>query len=502
MRRRPRDWIPELLVALLWLLPVMVPYTAGLWWLYENHYLLSWLGAMLGVSALMMLFAHLVRRREHGVRVAGTDAHAAEAEQRAREALRRVVDEAGPADVESPAALEALVRRVLAAVAGVWNPKASHAELRFTLPEALTLAEHLTHRLRVAIREDLPSLQHVQVAHALQLNRGIKPALTLWRIYRAGRFILNPVGSLVLELHRGVLQSFTPLMVKSAKSKAAAVLARETGEAAILLYSGRFRREADRLESDSPVLNREPEAGPLTLLIAGQPNAGKSSLINALSGRARAVAGPLPREAGFPAYALEEETAGELALVDSPGLEGPPDNAWQREAARADLVVWVAAAHRADRAVDQRALQSLRERTGANFRERRSPILLVLTHVDRLDPAPEWSPPYDPYEGTRPKERAMRASRGAICASLDFPTEQAVPVMVRDPEEAWNLEDFWRAAYENLPAARQARLERLLTRRGRLEGVRDAVRTLPGVVKQLGSALRREGGSAPPPMGL
>lgn len=66
MRRRLRDWIPEILVGLLWLLPVMVPYTAGLWWLYENHYLLSWMVAMLGVSALLILFAHLVRRREHG----------------------------------------------------------------------------------------------------------------------------------------------------------------------------------------------------------------------------------------------------------------------------------------------------------------------------------------------------------------------------------------------------------------------------------------------------
>ncbi|MDA3873479.1 MAG: hypothetical protein PF795_05930, partial [Kiritimatiellae bacterium] len=239
MRRRLRDWIPEFMVALLWLLPVMVPYTAGLWWLYENHYLLSWMVAVLGVSELMMLFAHLVRRREHGIQVGETDVNAAEAEIRAREALRCIVNDTCPADVESIKATEALLRKVLAAVAEAWNPKASHAELRFTLPEALTLTEHLSHRLRTVIREDLPSLQHVQVAHVVKINRGIKPARTLWTIYRAGRFILNPIGSLVVELHRGVLQSFTPFMIKSVKGKAAALLARETGEAAILLYSGR-----------------------------------------------------------------------------------------------------------------------------------------------------------------------------------------------------------------------------------------------------------------------
>nr|MDA3873599.1 GTPase domain-containing protein [Kiritimatiellia bacterium] len=251
-----------------------------------------------------------------------------------------------------------------------------------------------------------------------------------------------------------------------------------------------LRREMERLGTDSPLFTPEPEPGPLTLLIAGQPNAGKSSLINALSGRARAVVSPLPCEAGFPVHALEEETVGELALVDSPGLEGPPDNAWLREAARADLVVWVAAAHRADRAVDQQALQTIRERTNSNFRERRSPVILVLTHADRLDPAPEWAPPYDPYDGTRPKERAMRASRDAICTSLDFPADLAVPVMIRNPEQPWNLDEFWQVVHANLPSARQSRLERLLLRRSRLEGVSDAVRTLPGLVKQLASTLK------------
>lgn len=492
MRRRLRDWIPEILVGLLWLLPVMVPYTAGLWWLYENHYLLSWMVAMLGVSALLILFAHLVRRREHGIQVGITHSHAADAEQHAREALRLIVDGTTPADVESPKAVEALLRQVLAAVAVAWNPKASHAELRFTLPEALALTEHLSHRLRTVIREDLPSLQHVQVAHVVKINRGVKPVRTLWNLYRAGRFILNPIGSLVVELHRGVLHSFTPVLVESLKGKAAALLARETGEAAILLYSGRLHREMEGLGSDSPVFTPEPESGPLTLLIAGQPNTGKSSLINALSGRSRAVVSPLTCEAAFSVHALEEETAGELALVDSAGLEGPPDKAWLREAARADLVVWVAAAHRADRAVDQQVLQRLRERSQSNFRERRSPVILVLTHVDRLDPAPEWSPPYDPDQGTRPKERAMRASRDAICTSLDFPTDRAVSVMVRDPEQPWNLDEFWQIVHENLTSARQSRLERLLLRRSRLEGVGDAVRTLPGLVKHLASTLLKE----------
>ncbi len=58
---------------------------------------------MLGVSALLILFAHLVRRRN-------------------------------------------------------MEPQSLPRELRFTLQAALALTEHLSHRLRTVIREDLPSL--------------------------------------------------------------------------------------------------------------------------------------------------------------------------------------------------------------------------------------------------------------------------------------------------------------------------------------------------------
>jgi predicted GTPase len=489
MKPRLRTVLPELITALAWMLPLLVPYAAGLWWLYRNQYLLAWVLTLLGVSLLLAVIARIARRRDHGIQMPETDADAADAEKRARAAVQEIVKHCGPEDVASAKTIETLIRNVLAAVAGAWNPGASHAELRFTLPEALTLTEHLSARLRRAIREDLPALQHVQIAHVMQINRGIKPAQTLWRYYRIGRFLYNPLGSAVAELRRGVMQTLTPMAVESVKGKAAALLARETGEAAILLYSGRLRREMDRLASDTPAPAAEPDTGPLTLLVAGQPNAGKSSLINALSGRDRAVVSPLPCAADFTAYALEQETAGDLVILDSPGLTAAPGREWIREAARADLILWVAAAHRADRAADQAALAALRTQSEIEFRKRRAPMLLVLTHADRLDPAAEWNPPYDPDHGTRPKEKTLRAARDAAAKLLGFPAERILPVMVRNHETAWNLETLWQAVHRNLPAARRARLERLLLRRSRLEGIRDTARTLPGLLKQFKNSL-------------
>ncbi len=485
MSRLSRHWLPETLTALLWILPLMIPYGAGLWWLYEQDYMIHWLILILFISLVMALVGRIASSGGHDIQGIPPDENAADAEKRARETLQNLIDSVTADDLDSAKDLERLLRRVLSAVAGAWNPGSTHAELRFTLPEALALSEHLSSRLGTAIREDLPILQHVQIAHAIQINRGLKPAQGIWKIYRVGRFLFNPVGSVVAELRRGVLQSLTPLAVESIKTKAAALLVRETGESAILLYSGRLRREMKQLTPEIPVLPPEPATGPLTLLITGKPNAGKSSFINALSGTSRILVSPLPCEAGFTPYALEEETAGELILIDSPGLEGPPGNEWMREAARADLVIWVAAAHRADRAVDQQVLQALRAHYAKAFRSRRAPILLVLTHCDRLDPVSEWSPSYDTVKGTRPKEQNIQAALGTACQALGIVTERATPVMVRDPEKGWNLETFWTAVHANLSSARQARLERLMLRRSRMEGVSDAVRTLPGLIKRL-----------------
>lgn len=501
MNPRPRHWIAEVLIALVWLLPVLVPYAAGLWWLFEHNLLLHWVLGVLGISVALMLLARLLKSRQHGVTVRATDVNAAEAEKRARAALRPVVEGATAADLETAKSVERLLRRALTEVAEAWNPGASRAELRFTLPEALTLAEHLSRRLRVVIHEDLPSIEHVQIAHVVYFQRGVKPARALWTLYRLGRFAFNPMGSVVVELRRGVLKTLTPVLMDSVKAKAAALLARETGEAAILLYSGRLRRDPAQLASDSPDLSAEPETGPLTLLVAGQPNAGKSSLINALSGRARAVVSPLPCETGFTAHALENETAGELVLVDSPGLTDAPDKAWLREAARADVVVWVAAAHRADRAVDQTALRALRTRHEQDLRARRAPVVLALTHADRLDPAAEWDPPYNPEKGKRPKEQTFRAARAAACEVLGVPSNQTALLVTRDPESPWNLEAFWTAIHAALPDARRTRLERLLTQRGRLDGVSATVRTLPGLVRQLKTTFKQSGADAEDPGG-
>jgi hypothetical protein len=78
----------------------------------------------------------------------------------------------------------------------------------------------------------------------------------------------------------------------------------------------------------------------------------------------------------------------------------------------------------------------------------------------------------------------MRSSLLAACEALGLDADRAVPVMVESPASAWNLEALWWSIHQALPAARQSQLERMARRRSLLDGVRDGVRTLPGVLRQ------------------
>jgi tRNA modification GTPase len=110
-------------------------------------------------------------------------------------------------------------------------------------------------------------------------------------------------------------------------------------------------RSADEMRA---VLRRNSRVGrhlvePWTVAIAGAPNAGKSSLLNALAGFARSVVSPIPgttRDAVSVSLAFD---GWPVDLIDTAGLRDTPDTLESEgvERARAaatgsDLVLWVA----------------------------------------------------------------------------------------------------------------------------------------------------------------
>ncbi|MBO0696762.1 MAG: 50S ribosome-binding GTPase [Zavarzinella sp.] len=180
--------------------------------------------------------------------------------------------------------------------------------------------------------------------------------------------------------------------------------ARTTRTAAILLDQahGAYLRAVERIDAGGPdaeglrgELRRRALLGrhliePWRVAIAGAPNAGKSSLVNALAGFARSVVSPTPGTTRDTVSVSVAFDGWPVDLFDTAGLRESPDpleregvDRAQATVAESDLVVWV--------------VDATGPRPGSvaivtdGLRVRGSRVIVVFNKVDRADvPAAEF----------------------------------------------------------------------------------------------------------------
>ena len=107
----------------------------------------------------------------------------------------------------------------------------------------------------------------------------------------------------------------------------------------------------------------------------------------------------------------------ELELIDCVGLdrEGAIPKLTGMAAA-CDLIVWVVAANDGARDLDRRLIDAIGAYFAANPRQKAPPLLIALSHIDRLRPFTEWEPPYDI---AAPAGRKAKMIRGAVDATAE-----------------------------------------------------------------------------------
>ncbi len=398
VRHHQRElWLLGLVGALI-LIPWLAGLAIGIWFITQQGWgWYWWVGSVLLITLGLWLMGSLLSRPKLP-RPAGLLSlpGASEAEQNARHALRQRAEAVSADELSSPEAIQHLIQHAFHDVAKAYSPDDQAALWRFTLPELLLMVEDFAQRMRASMLREFPALRHLELSWVVKLSGLAGPfdrLLSTWRLLRW----VNPGQALLAEL-RGILLHEVG---DTAKAQIGAMLIEQAGETAIKLYSGGYRRGADELLPTAPKPIADTPSEPLTILLAGRRNAGKSALLNALIGKAREPVGLLTTPTiGCRAYEFQSEKAGKLILVDCPGTDGKPMEPWLAQAARSDLVLWIAAANRADRGADQRALAALDALTEGYRTSRRIPRVLVLTHADKLDPPLEWSPPYNPHHGT------------------------------------------------------------------------------------------------------
>lgn len=466
------------------LLPALTLVPFGSLWLWQHGYVLHW---ALATGSLVGLATFLMRRFLKPIAPASPEGIAAQ--------THTVADDLAdaswtPAETQAWADVVAMAQRVdvarlttreavlelgaetVRAVATRLHPEVADPLWQFTVPEAFALLERVSRRLGTFAVETIPLSDRLTVARALSLYqwRGAvdiaEKAYDVWRLVR----LINPMTAATQEMRERLSRQMLQWGRTHVTQRLAHAYVTEVGRAAIDLYGGRLRVSARQLETtissesqaDSvEIAGRDVE--PLRILIAGQTGAGKSSLVNALANEVQAVVDALPATAGFMPYELRKEGFPSAQLIDAPGLGPSPDatEALVKKATNCDLVLWVVAAHRADREIDRLAIVALREKFEATPDRRAPPILLILAHVDRLRPFQEWNPPYDLQSIDQPKAVSIRAAMDAAALDLKFGLDQLVPISLVAGAH-YNIDALWARMLMALPDARRAHLVRRL----------------------------------------
>lgn len=309
-------------------------------------------------------------------------------------------------------------------------------------------------------------------------------------IYWAGAAVLDPVQTAIRYLaSKAALGTLLDKLQSNVILWFHTAFIHHLGRYLIELNSGRLRVGVKRYREllalhqppplDDPATRPEPSTaeiseattaaaantatGPkaITVGILGSVKAGKSSLVNALLGRAAATVDRLPVTAGI-RYDYTLPGGQPVSILDTSGYgqDGPTDADFASavEASRdADLILLVTQATVPGRQPDLDLLDRLRAWFAEKPHLKMPPVVVVVSHIDLLSPKAEWTPPYDWQKGTRPKELNIRECVGVVKEQMGDRATDVVPVCGREGERFGITEGVIPALVSNLDSARGAR---------------------------------------------
>jgi uncharacterized protein len=483
-RKTLRHYWPEILLVVCVALPWLSLLGLGLLWLWQGHHMWAWAiaAALVGLPAIPL--ARLIRRRANAeVRLAlSSVAEPARSwtivEREAWSNVLTIADATTPFSFTETEPLVAGARETIEAVARRFHPAADRAWARFSLPEILLLAERLCRDTRREALQHIPGIRSLRLSDLLWVQRqnerygktaqaGLRLGYGLWRIIRVA---LNPLQAVGSETSNVLTEKAASVLSYRVRAYATRLLVLEVGRAAIDLYSGRLVLSGDELRAAQALDTAvdAPPVAPVRIILIGQVNAGKSSLLNALAGEIRGAVGSVPTTARAAEYRIDLEGRPAVSIVDMPGLAERDEPELLAQVARADLILWVASATQPARDLDRHNLDTIRAWSSGKLTHRAPPVLLTLTHIDELRPANEWTPPYDIAAPSGTKAKTIRAAMDAVARALETPVDAVVPVAMPPGRESYNLDALWARIAVELDEAKLVQLDRLRLGRQRL----------------------------------
>jgi len=488
-----RRW-PEALLITTVTLPWLALLALGTLWLWQRGYVWVWAILAAAFGLLAWPLTRLVRRRNNtemraalGERTEPSTAWNT-GEREAWSGVQAIADATAPLSFIDVDPLLAKARQVVEAVAKRLHPETQTPWAQFTLPDVLLLTERVSQDLRREALRTIPGVRFIKIDHVLRVKEMVErygPKWTVgYNLWRVVRGVWNPTSAIAREISGVFDVKVATVLSDGLRRQLTQEFVLKIGRAAIELYSGRLAlsEEELRLARERDKAPVPAELAPVRILLVGQVNAGKSSLVNALAQESRCAVGPLPTTAYAAEYELTLKGRPAVLLVDMPGLGDGSRQELRAQAERADLVLWVASATQPARGTDRQALDHYRAWAGKQLARRPPCVVLALTHIDELRPANEWAPPYDLARPAGPKARNILAAIHSVGRTLDLSDGAIVPVAMPPDRKPYNLDALWARIAVDLDDARLVQLDRL-----RISGQRVSIREL---ANQLGHAGR------------
>ena len=380
----------------------------------------------------------------------------------------------------------------LAFVANQYHQNTKNSRYAFTIPDVLLVLEICSREYRSHVLENFPLSQSMKISTLMGFSetsvrfrdvyKKYSPALDMIRaVVSGGSSVPSQVAS---KLGAGLGRGLTAHMEKNLKQ----LLFEQVSQVAIDLYSGRLKVSDEDIaklrRSQRPLT--EAVTRPLSVLLLGQVNSGKSSLLNALRKQCVAEVDILPATVGFHRYKLCLEEGLDITLTDSPGLSSDEKviKALLIEASNADLILWLSQANQPSKALDLDLLKRWETYFSNRIDRKKPPVLLVTTHNDMLKPLHDWHPPYDlscpADEKAQSIIAASRFTREALGLSVDAPV---VPIALKAGHEPYNIDTLRDIIIELSREARAVQLNR-----ERLDATRTSSLLSQAVMQTIGLA--------------
>lgn len=328
---RPRQHPRPTLLGITLLLPMLSLVPLGSIWLWQNGYVIAWAMTMLVLVSIAFFFLQrLVVRSTSETATSdrpedvGRDIWTARQEQAWADVMA-FADSVDPSRLASRDGVLALGLETVERVAR-HDPDHDDPLLRFTLPEAFAVISEASAGLRAFAETSLPFGERITVAQIMWVYRWrtvipmIEKGYDIWRIVR----LFNPIAAATQELRERTTRQLYDMGRDHIARRLTQAFVKEVGRAAVDLYGGSLRVSPSRLGqhvsdatiSDGEILDRVA-AEPVRILVAGQSGAGKSSLINRLTGTADAAVDVVPSTHRQTAYRLVREGLPEALILDT-----------------------------------------------------------------------------------------------------------------------------------------------------------------------------------------